>query len=167
MPCGSRLKFIMKAIFAVVLFAVLAALVDAQAEVGLKDFKGMSGCWTSAVKATETTQSEQWMEPLGTSILGMGRTVFRGKTVGYEFMRIEKRDDGIYFVSRPKENPTDTEFKLISSSGGKFVFENKAHDFPQRVIYSFKATKMTGRIEGTMDGKAAGMDFPMIRTKCR
>lgn len=158
----------MKRILAIGLL-VFTGMLSAEAQekaVELKAFTGMSGCWVSAIKATETTQSEQWMAPLGTSMLGMNRTVFRGKTQGYEFMRIEKRDDGVYFVSRPKENPEDTAFKLISSDGGRFVFENKAHDFPQRVIYSFTATKMTGRIEGTMDGKPAGIDFPMVRTKC-
>ncbi len=154
------------AISALVLF--FAFSITAQEKpVELKDFGGMSGCWSSAITATETTQSEQWMEPLGTSMLGMGRTVSRGKTTGYEFMRIEKRDDGIYFVSRPKENPADTDFKLISSKGGRFVFENTAHDFPQRVIYSFTASKMTGRIEGVVEGKPMGMDFPMVRAKCR
>ncbi len=38
----------------------------------------------------------------GTSILGMGRTVKDGKTVDWEFMRIEQRADGIYFVAKTK-----------------------------------------------------------------
>lgn len=133
----------------------------------LASFGGMAGCWERKDDAKKLLVSEQWMTPAGTSIFGVGRTVKNGKTTGYEFMRIEQRDDGIYFVSRPKENTEDTAFKMISSVGGRFVFENKTHDFPQRVIYSFTPTRMTGRIEGTMDGKLVEIDFPMIRTKCQ
>ncbi|MBK7393095.1 MAG: hypothetical protein IPI64_07285 [Chloracidobacterium sp.] len=158
----------MKNSIGILLLALLLPVSNAAQEkrFEFKDLAGMAGCWTSAKNTKETTQSEVWTKPSGGTLFGIGQTVFRSKTTGYEFMRIEQRDDGIYFVSRPKENPADTSFKLISSDGGWFVFENKAHDFPQRVIYSFTATKMTGRIEGTMDGRSAGIDFPMVRTKC-
>jgi hypothetical protein len=110
--------------------------------------------------------SEQWMSPAGTSILGIGRTVKSGKTAGWEYMRIEERTEGIYFVSRPHENKDETAFKLIESKGGRFVFENKDHDFPQRVIYVINRSALTGRIEGLSSGKPLSFDFPMIRTKC-
>ena len=81
-------------------------------------------------------------------------------------MRLEQRDDGIYFVSKPKENAEDTAFKLIRSTLNDVVFENKVHDFPQRVIYKLQGTKMTGRIEGINNGKFLGIDFPMNKVKC-
>jgi hypothetical protein len=133
---------------------------------GIADLGGMAGCWERTDAAKKLLITEQWMSPAGTSILGMGRTVKDGKTTGWEFMRIEKRDDGLYFVSRPKENAEETAFKLIRSTLGELVFENKEHDFPQRVIYKLQGEKMTGRIEGTMNGKERGIDFPYVRVKC-
>ena len=106
------------------------------------------------------------MKPAGTSILGMGRTVKKGKTTDWEFMRIEERADGIFFVAQPKDNAEETAFKLIRSTLNEVVFENKEHDFPQRVIYKLKGKTLTGRIEGNNNGKFVGIDFPMNRAKC-
>lgn len=104
--------------------------------------------------------------PAGTSILGIGRTVKDGKTVDYEFMRVEQRADGIYYVAKPKENNEESPFKLTRSTKNEVIFENKEHDFPQRVIYKLQGTKMIGRIEGNNNGKFMGIDFPMNKVKC-
>src|SRR6185436_19304882 len=118
----------------------------------LADFKEMAGCWERRDDTKKLLISEQWMAPPGTSILGIGRTVKEGKTIGWEYMRIEERTDGVYFVSRPHENTDETAFKLIESKNGRFVFENKEHDFPQRVIYTTRRSSLKGRIEGLSNG---------------
>lgn len=156
------------------LICVLVFTVAFPAQTKLADFASMSGCWERRDDAKKLLISEQWMAVEGTSIIGMGRTVKGGKTVDWEFMRIEQRDDGIYFVAKPRANPAETDFKLIrsiSNLGGagayaEFIFENKAHDFPQRVIYRPAGDKLAARIEGTIQGKAKGIDFPMTRVKC-
>lgn len=132
----------------------------------LADFHGMAGCWERKDDAKKLLISEQWMSPAGSSILGMGRTVKNGKTTGFEYMRIEQRPDGIYFVSKPRENPEETSFKLIRSTLNEVVFENPRHDYPQRIIYKLLGTKMVGRIEGNNNGKFLGIDFPMDKVKC-
>ena len=155
-------------VIALILFAVLfATTVTAQRKINsINTLAGMAGCWEQKDAAKKLLISEMWMSPAGTSILGMGRTVKNGKTTGWEYMRIEQRDDGLYFVSKPKENAEETAFKLIRSTLNEVVFENKDHDFPQRVIYKLQGTKMTGRIEGDNNGKFLGIDFPMTRVKC-
>ena len=120
----------------------------------------MAGCWERKDDAKKFLVHEQWMSPAGTSILGMGRTVKNGKTTDWEFMRIEQRDDGIYFIAKPKGNSDETAFKLISSGPNQLVFENKAHDFPQRVLYKIEGTKLTGRIEGIITVNLSGSTFP-------
>lgn len=133
----------------------------------IADLSEMAGCWERRDPKKEMLVSEQWMSPAGTSILGMGRTVKKDKTVDYEFMRIEQREDGVYFVAQPKANSEATAFKLISSTHNEVIFENKDHDFPQRVIYRLFGAKLTGRIEGNSNGKSLGIDFPMDRVDCR
>ena len=151
----------------IVLTAVNAGVLAQKAAVTeIGDFDGMAGCWEIRDAAKKLLITEQWMSPSGTSILGMNRTVKNGKTVGYEFMRIESRDDGIYFVSRPKENPEDTAFKMTKSTPNEVVFENGTHDFPQRIVYRLKGTTMIGRIEGINNGKLLGLDFPFRKVKC-
>lgn len=138
----------------------------ALAQTKLTDFAPMAGCWERRDDTKKLLNSEQWMQPAGTSIIGMARTVRDGKTVDWEFMRIEERSDGLYFVAKPKANPTETAFKLVSTTPAEFIFENKGHDFPQRVIYKADGNSLKGRIEGTMNGKFKGIDFPMTRVKC-
>ena len=146
-------------------FVILAASIGVHPQTAtIESFAGMAGCWERDSKGSLI--SEMWMKPAGSSIFGMGRTVKGGKTVDFEMMRIEQRADGIYFVARPKANAEETPFKLKSSSAGDFVFENLQHDFPQRVIYKANGNSLTGRIEGTQNGKSMGIDFPMTRTTC-
>jgi len=132
----------------------------------IADLDGMSGCWERNDKAKGLVITEQWMSPAGTSIIGMGRTVKNGKTVGFEYMRIEQKSDGIFFIAKPSENKEETAFKLKSSTLNEAVFENPEHDFPQRVIYKLLGNKMIGRIEGNQDGKFLGIDFPMEKVRC-
>jgi hypothetical protein len=146
--------------------ATLFFAIPLQAQTNLSDLAGMAGCWERSDKAKGLLITEQWMKPAGTSILGIGRTVKNGVTTGFEYMRIEQTQDGIVFISKPKENPEETVFKLIRSTPGEFVFENAAHDFPQRVIYKIEGVKLTGRIEGKISGKEKAIDFPMTRAKC-
>lgn len=134
----------------------------------LADLDWMAGCWESVGgDAKKALTSEQWMKPEGGMMIGMGRTVRQGRAVDYEFMRIEQRGPDIVFVARPKANKEDTEFKMIRLDPGGAVFENAAHDFPQRVIYrKTKDGNLSPRIEGTINGKARATDFPMIRARC-
>ena len=51
-------------------------------------------------------------------------------------------------------------FKLIENRDGKFVFENKEHDFPQRIIYNITdPKKLHVRIEGSKNGVFKFSDF--------
>ena len=99
-------------------------------------------------------------------MIGSGRTVSGGKAVDYEFLRIVEEADGIYYVAKPTANKEETRFKLTRGSSSEAVFENPAHDFPQRVIYKREGEKLNARIEGTKDGKTRGIDFPYSRVKC-
>ncbi len=157
----------MKCIYCIGLVFLMSFYVYGQNKLtNIADLGGMAGCWEQKNEAKKLLISEMWMSPAGSSMLGMGRTVKNGKTTGWEYMRIEQRDDGIYFVSKPKENSEDTAFKLKSLTAAGTVFENKDHDFPQRVIYKIQGDKMIARIEGNDNGKFLGIDFPMIRANC-
>jgi hypothetical protein len=45
------------------------------------------------------------------------------------------------------------------------VFEDLAHDFPQRVIYERKGDRLAARIEGMMGGKLEAMDWGFSAAK--
>jgi hypothetical protein len=110
--------------------------------------------------------TEMWMKPEGDAMLGVGRTVKADKVIDFEFLRIATTANGLAYVSRPTANTEDTVFPLLRSSATELVFENVAHDFPQRIIYRRTGENLNARIEGTKDGKTRGVDFPYMRAKC-
>lgn len=125
----------------------------------------MAGCWTQTGR--EAGSVEQWMAPAGGLMLGMARLVKNGRTVEFEFMQLRADADGkLSFVAQPQGRPP-TEFKLVRQGDAEAVFENPAHDFPQRVMYRRTAPdQLVARIEGERNGKVRGIDFAMQRTAC-
>lgn len=111
----------------------------------------MSGTWVGVIGQTE--MEEQWTTPKGGSLLGVHRDVRAGRTISFEFMRIQQDADGITFWGSPGGKPA-VPFRAIEVTSQRVTFENKEHDFPQRVIYWLTADGMLhAKIEGTMNGK--------------
>ena len=131
----------------------------------LNDLAWLAGCWESNRNGREI--NEQWMKPSGGTMLGMGRTVAKGKTVEYEFVQIREEQDGaLYYVAKPS-GQSEASFKLIKLENREATFENPAHDFPQRVIYRLEPDgSLFARVEGTSNGKSRGFDYPMKRARC-
>lgn len=156
----------------VTVFLLASAVIGQQAaalkKATIEDFVFMQGCWVMERPERNLRIDEHWMAPAGGMMIGMSRTVKDGKTVGWEFMRIEASENGAVFASRPKENSAETVFRLTPTVRNEFRFENPDHDFPQRVIYrSGEADVLAARIEGTQGGKESGIDFKYKRSDCR
>ena len=123
----------------------------------------LGGCWVSTQGPAEI--SEQWMAPAGGVMLGMSRTVSGGKTVEYEFLQIrEDGKGGLVFVARPS-GQAEASFPAVRMGKREAVFENPAHDFPQRITYrSPAADELIARVE-TLKGDR-GLDFTYRRAAC-
>ncbi|HYN41819.1 MAG TPA: DUF6265 family protein [Thermoanaerobaculia bacterium] len=114
----------------------------------IADLAFLAGSW--ATDAGPTRIEEQWLCPAPDTMIGMGRTVSvaKGKTVFFEYLRIETRADGLVYVAQPKGGPA-TEFRLVRLEAGTAIFENLAHDFPKRVTYTKgSGGGLTARVEG-------------------
>jgi hypothetical protein len=68
-------------------------------------------------------------------MLGVARTIKGERAVAFEFLRIEFRKDGIFYVAQPGGRPK-TEFKLTAWDGRSATFENPEHDHPKLIRYS-------------------------------
>lgn len=133
----------------------------------IDDVKWLAGCWELNDLVKQLQISEQWMAPAGGVMIGMSRTVRNGKMTGFEYMRIERDLLSLRFISKPSQNSVETTFRIFKWSANEVVFANPAHDFPQRIIYKLtKPDSLTARIEGMMNGKFLGIDFPMDKVKC-
>lgn len=162
------MKFMCKAFFLGFFLSMLGGVAIAQdAKVTVDDLAWMTGCWELSVTQRQMTISEHWMRPAGGTLIGMSRTVRAGKTTGFEFIRIVAAADTIDYIAKPSQNKDETAFRLARGSSTEVVFENLAHDFPQRIIYRNQSPDgLFARIEGTRNGKLSGMDIPMKRVKC-
>lgn len=124
----------------------------------IEDLAWLSGDWETAPGRMQI--DEHWTKVAGNSLIGMSRTVAGGKTVFFEYLRIEARGAEIFYVAHPKARTPGTDFKLVKLNGQEAVFENPAHDFPKRIIYRKNGDgALTARVEGDGTEKEKAQDF--------
>jgi Domain of unknown function (DUF6265) len=152
----------------IVITTVIVALAGFNLGVGgraqTNDLSGlawMAGNWSGTQGGVE--MEEYWQQPKGKMMLGLHRDVAGGRTVSFEFQRIEATSEAITYWASPRGRPA-TPFRLIEQKGNRVVFENAKHDFPQRVIYWLSDDgALHAKIEGTMNGKAASEEWTWQR----
>jgi hypothetical protein len=110
----------------------------------------MAGRWTGTESGVK--MEEHWTNGDGGLMLGMHRDVAANGKTAFEFLRIEKRGDSLVYLAMPGGKPA-TAFPLKSMTSDKIIFENKQHDFPQRIAYWRDGAKLCARVEGTIGGK--------------
>ena len=149
------------------LVIALAAVLSPAVETGqsdqvqsfkIEDLAWISGDWETASGRMQI--DEHWTKIAGSSLIGMSRTVAGGKTVFFEYLRIEARGADIYYVAHPRARTPGTDFKLVRLSGQEAVFENLTHDFPKRVIYRKNGDgTLSARVEGDGTEKEKPQDY--------
>ena len=110
----------------------------------------------------------------GNMLIGVSQTVAEGRTQDYEYLRLELRADGVYYVTTPpgqKEGVFRLAEQTIDRTDNRndavFVFVNTAQDFPQKITYR-RASE--GWLYAAVEGKIGGADrlvtYPMRRIAC-
>lgn len=132
----------------------------------------LEGCWRGTVNQRE--YREHWMPLRGNLMLGMSQTVLAGKTQDFEYLRLESRPDGIYYVALPA-GQNETAFKfggqtvitIGDRSDDAFPFTHPTLEFPQKLTYR-RATE--GWLYVSLVGKVKAVDkevmYPMRRVDC-
>lgn len=127
----------------------------------LSTLSWMTGSWSGSAHGVE--MEEVWMAPKGNTMLGLHRDVKNGRTVMFEFLRIEAATDGITYWASPRGRPA-TPFRLIEHKDQRAVFENPQHDFPTRIIYWLaKDGALHARIEGKQGDKMVSEEWTWRR----
>jgi hypothetical protein len=144
-----------------VTFSSVAKQVDA-AGIDLSELAWMAGNWTGVQNGVE--MEELWQAPKGNTMLGLHRDVANGRTVSFEFLRLEAKGEAITYWASPGGRPA-TPFVLIELRGKRVVFENAKHDFPQRIIYWVSDDgALHAKIEGMLKGKPASEEWTWGRS---
>ncbi len=134
---------------------LLSTTLAAQAQ-SLDQLAWMRGTWTQD-KDGEIVQ-EAWLGPRGGLMTGVNLTS-SAKRSSFEFLRVVEKDGALSYLASPG-GKAPTEFKLKELAGQRVVFENAAHDFPQRILYWKDADgALKARIEGTIQGKTRAMEW--------
>lgn len=149
----------LRAIVAVSVLAPSAAFAQGPS---LQAAAWLAGDWV-LVEGTRCTE-EHWTAPSATLMLGMSRSLAAGRTASFEFMRIESRGDGVFFVAQPGGRPP-VDFKLSGELGNELVFLNPGHaDHLTRVVYRrLTADTILARVEGADVGKPFAVDYAYRR----
>lgn len=125
---------------------------NATANPAISDLNWLAGDWQTSLGGRSQTD-EHWTQAAGGSMMGLSRTVAGGQVYEFEYLRIEQRSSGIFYVAHPKARCPGTDFKLTRLTATEAVFENPEHDFPKRIIYRKAAD---GSLVATVDGAAGG-----------
>lgn len=132
----------------------------------IKKLNFLTGIWENHSSAGIIY--EEWGRSGDSVFLGKSYIVNDVDTIELEKIVIRIKDDEIYYIPSVK-NQNDGKpilFKLISENKNEFVFENKQHDFPQRIIYIDKGNdSLYARIEGVLKNKFRKEEFIMKRKK--
>lgn len=149
--------------------AVLAAILllsgmDSPPPLRIGDVAWLQGCWEFA--AGDRTVEEHWFAPRAGTMLGASRTVRRGELAEYELMLIREHSSGLAYEAHPNGQPATT-FLARDFDGHDIVFENTAHDFPQRIGYRRDGDGgLFAWIEGTQGGGTRRIEFPYRAEPC-
>ncbi len=91
-------------------------------------------------------------------------------TILLEEMKIFREADTLVFSASVKDQNEGMPvlFRQVPGPDGNLTFENKAHDFPQRIVYSHPhPDSLIAWIEGMDKGKLRKELFPMFRVKTK
>lgn len=149
--------------FALALAALaLASAANAAPADDVAKLAWMAGSWAQEKDGVITR--ETWLSPIGGVMAGAGQTNTPGRKPFVSYYRISVEPAGVTFTAiLPGQPPTP--FVLLPGKDGEATFENKAHDFPQRVIFRRCGEQLCGRIEGTVQGKLEAEDWRYTRLR--
>ncbi len=161
LPLRPRTSF-PTALLPILLLALLPGAFAQPAPRGISALSWLAGSWSGT--ADGVTSEEHWTSAEGDGLVGMHKDIQGGKMSAFEFLRIEVDAQGrVCYISMPGGAPP-TSFCAIEIAERRVVFENRAHDFPQRILYWLDTSgKLHARIEGPVEGKEAAMDWVWSR----
>ncbi|MES2296222.1 MAG: DUF6265 family protein [Pseudomonadota bacterium] len=123
----------------------------------------MEGHWQHQNGKRDT--EEHWIAPKGGTMFALNRATEEGRTIEFEFLRIIERDGQLIYVSSPNGRaPVEFPAKLVGKNS--VVFENVAHGFPARIIYTAESSEVIiARIEGRIGDVERSKEWRFVRVK--
>jgi hypothetical protein len=141
-----------KIICVLVLLGLSSSFAKSQPVSNVGDLKWLEGNWKRVNSKAGESGLESWTKVSSTEIKGRGITLHGSDTALVEKLRIIVQDGSLYYIADVPENKKSVYFLLTEIKPNSFTCQNPAHDFPKKIAYSLKDTKLTATISG--DGKS-------------
>lgn len=133
---------------------MLAALllVAATPAASVDDLAWLAGSWVQEGEGRWTEES--WTSPRGGVMLGHSRSGRGDRLREWEFLRLQADGEGrLSYIAQPGGG-APVAFALVDRGPSSAVFENAAHDYPQRIAYVRGGDTLTATIS-LRDGSQA------------
>ena len=126
----------------------------------IEQLEWLLGTWTN--KSEDEFSQETWSKENDSTFTAFSFTQVGGETVFAETMALEQKGERLQLTVAVanKKNSSPVTFRFISSEEKQFVFENKSHDFPERITYTNPVKdSLHAWIEGTVNDEKKKVDF--------
>lgn len=122
----------------------------------------MAGSWIASKDGR--TVREIWLSPLDGEMAGASQTNAPDRPPAIQHYRIAAEPHGATFTALlPGQAPAT--FLLQPGVDGVAIFENRAHDFPQRVGYRRCGKDLCAWIEGVLNGETVSETWRYRRVR--
>lgn len=125
--------------------------------------KNLQGTWVIRdYKKPGQSLFEWWTLTNDSTLSGMGFLVPEKDTIVLEIMRISFHHGRLQFEAQDMIGQKEgfVPFTALSGEGERTTFENRQHDFPQRIIYEWPLNgAFRAAIEGEKNGKTVRQEY--------
>ncbi len=132
----------------------------------LNSLHWLVGKWQNA--KPEGIIFEYWELADGGSLKGSSGFIKGKDTAVGETISIEQQGTDILYIPTVKDQNSGQPvvFRLVAATGDSFVFENPAHDFPQKITYRMlSATELAATISGSVNGNERSEVFQFTKAE--
>ncbi len=153
------------ALLAGILFAACAKKAEKQPG-QIEKAAWLIGSWEN--KSEFGTMSENWEKMNDSVYHGTSYFIKDKDTLHSESVELSQKGSDLIYSPNVKGQNSDlpVAFKMTSATANQLVFENPAHDFPQKITYKMiTKDSLVAEISGKQGGKPASEAYPMGRKK--
>lgn len=132
----------------------------------LTDAKWLIGAWQNS--SPDGVLTENWKQLNDSLFAGESFFVVANDTLFSETIQLVQQGKELFYVPtvENQNGGLPIKFKLTSANGNQLVFENAAHDFPQKITYTLvNKDSLIAEISGLSKGEQKAERFAMGRVK--
>jgi len=129
----------------------------------LKKFDWMLGKWRGGNDSV--VMHEEWNTLSDTAMDGVGTVTVKGDTTFSENIKLHIKDADIFYQVTGAGNIGVVDFKFTGIVKDTFIFENPAHDFPQKIAYIKTPNGMYVKVDGMDNGMYHKEEFDFNKAK--